>query len=671
MYPTSNPVSYALYALFSVGMMVLFVYLMYRRISVMLKAEPKNRFDRLGKRFLLMLKVVFGQTRILNPKFFDAGIAHAFIFWGFVILLINSTDVLIGGLYHGFHFPFMGPGTSLLTAYFNIRDIIEVIVTIMVLYAFLRRLVFKPKRLTIGWDGYLILGFIFLIMISDFFMNGAAKVMHPKDLSNVSIMNIWMGGWFSAQHMSWQTAHLIYNFSWWTHAVVVLLFLNFLPLSKHFHVITAIFNVFFQRLDSGYLPALDIENADHYGASKIHHFAWKDILDVYTCTECGRCQSVCPAFNTGKLLSPKKINEDMHLYIADNLSALVGHTREQLDELEYKHDPLVGNLIPEEVIWACTTCRACENTCPLTIEFIDRIVEMRRHLVLEESRFPKELQTAFNGMERNGNPWNINDDRLNWAKEDKTLIVKTVEENPDYEILYWVGCAGAFDQRGQNIARSFAKILNHAGVRFAVLGNRESCTGDSARRAGNEYLFSMMAEANVETLNKAGVQKIVTTCPHCLNTLKNEYPQFGGHYEVIHHTEFIDRLQKEGKLKLKTAENSPKITFHDPCYLGRHNNIYQQPRQDIKMLGYDFIELDRSHGNSFCCGAGGAQMWKEEEKGSEPVRQNRMKEVQASGAEIVCTACPFCLTMMNDASNELEADVAAKDIAELVAERLE
>ncbi len=670
MHPTNGMVAYVSYVVFFVIMMALFVYLMYRRIAVILKGQPKNRFDQIGKRIVSLIEVVLGQTRILNRNFLGAGFLHAFIFWGFVVLLINSTNVLIGGFFHNFHFPFLGRGSSALTVYNNMRDIFELIVAVMVVVAFFRRMVLKPKRLTINWEGYLILLFILLIMLSDFVMNGAEKVLHPAGLSNASLMNFWMGSVFQSWHMTAQTAQILLNIGWWTHAAVLLIFLNFLPLSKHFHVITAPFNVFFRRLDPEPMPTIDIENAEHYGASKIHHFAWKDILDVYTCTECGRCQSVCPAFNTGKLLSPKKINEDMRHYINENINLIISHSGEELDELEAAHDPLVGNVISEEVLWACTTCRACENACPLTIEFIDRIVDMRRHLVLEESRFPKELQIAFNGMERNGNPWNMNEDRLQWAKEDSSLQVKTVEENPDFDILYWVGCAGAFDQSGQNIARAFTKILNHAGVNFAVLGNKESCTGDSARRAGNEYLFSMMAEGNIETLNQAGVKKIVTTCPHCLHTLKNEYPQFGGDYEVIHHTQFIDQLMQEGKLKLDSGKKNQRLTFHDPCYLGRHNHIYDAPRDDVKRLGFDFVELENSHQSSFCCGAGGAQMWKEEETGEEAVRRKRFAEVQQSGAEMLGTACPFCLTMMHDAANELESDVAVKDIAEIVAGQL-
>ncbi len=671
MHPTNGTVAYVIYIVFFVVMMVLFIYLMYRRIAIVLKGQPKNRFDQIGKRIVLLIKVVLGQTRILNRNFLGAGFLHAFIFWGFVVLLINSTNVLIGGFFHEFHFPFLNNGSTALTVYYYMRDIFEIIVAVMVLIAVFRRSVLKPKRLTINWEGYLILLFIFLIMLSDFVMNGAEKILHPSHLNNASLMNYWMGSLFQSWHISVRTAQILLDMGWWTHAGVLLLFLNFLPLSKHFHVITAPFNVFFRRLDPEPIPAIDIENAEHYGASKIHHFAWKDILDVFTCTECGRCQSVCPAFNTGKLLSPKKINEDMRHYINENMSLLVAHSAKELDELQATHDPLVGNVISEEVLWACTTCRACENACPLTIEFIDRIVEMRRHLVLEESRFPRELQSAFNGMERNGNPWNMNEDRLAWVKEDPSLEVKTVDENPDFEILYWVGCAGAFDQKGQNIARAFTKILNHAQVNFAVLGNKESCTGDSARRSGNEYLFSMMAEANVQTLNQAKVKKIVTTCPHCLHTLKNEYPQFGGQYEVIHHTQYIEELIHSGRVKLSRDEQQRKVAFHDPCYLGRHNRVFDAPREDVRQLGFDLVELKDHRENSFCCGAGGAQMWKEEEPGQEPVRQHRFKEVQESGADILGTACPFCLTMLHDASNELESDIRVRDVAELVAEQLQ
>jgi len=464
-----------------------------------------------------------------------------------------------------------------------------------------------------------------------------------------------------------QTVEIMVHVSWWLALGLILAFIPYFPSTKHIHLFMGPFNFATRpkRNSYGTLEALDFENDDieQFGVAHLEHLEKTQIVDAYACIMCGRCQDACPAYTTGKELSPAAVEINKRYFIKEHKNTLASDGEVEKTFLDFA--------LSESALWACTSCAACLDICPVGNEPMIDILNVRRDRVLMESQFPKELQGAFNGMERNQNPWNINDDRLKWAKEDESLSVPDVDENPDFDILYWVGCAGAFDQKGQNIARSFSKILNHAGVNFAVLGNKESCTGDSARRAGNEYLFAMMAEANVETLNSAKVTKIVTTCPHCMHTLKNEYPQFGGNYEVVHHTEFIETLQKENKLKLTEDSNAQKITFHDPCYLGRHNSVFEAPREDIKMLGGQFIEMDRSGADSFCCGAGGAQMWKEEEAGDEPVRQNRMKEVQESGADIVCTACPFCLTMMRGAANELEAGVEAKDIAELIAERLE
>ncbi|GBD92981.1 anaerobic glycerol-3-phosphate dehydrogenase subunit C [bacterium BMS3Abin05] len=665
MHPTSSPVAYAIYVVFFVGMLVLFAVLIRQRLKVMLQAEPVHRYDHIGTRIWNVVKIVLGQSRILNFKFFDAGIMHAFIFWGFVILLINSSDILFGGLFHGFHFPLLGPGSALLTIYFYSRDIIEIIVLVMIFYAFIRRLVLKPKRLTINYEGYIILLFIFLIVVSDFFMNGAATVMHPNDLPNVSLMNIWVGGYFVSQQMSWQTAHLIFNIGWWTHAVTVLVFLDFLPVSKHFHVITAVFNVFFKRLDTGYLPKLDIENATHYGASKIHHFNWKAILDVYTCTECGRCQSVCPAFNTGKPLSPKRLNEDMREYINKNRHTIDANPREKLDELDYVGDPLIGNTISEDVIWACTTCGACEHVCPLTIEFIDRIVEMRRSLVLEESKFPKELVTTYKNIENNSNPWGIGaSEREAWTEG---LTLRRMRDVKKTDVLYWVGCAGAFDDAGKKTSHAMVKILNAAGVDFAILGTEENCTGDPARRSGNEYLFQMQTETNIETFNKYKFNRIVTQCPHCYNTLKHEYPQFGGNYEVIHHTQFIEELLEQGKIKL-TKPLKGRITYHDSCYLGRHNAIYDAPRNVITAIPeVELSEMPRHKEDGFCCGAGGGRMWMEETIGTR-INHDRVEEAIRINPNVVATACPFCHTMLNDGLKDKgQEDIRTLDIGQLVA----
>lgn len=417
----------------------------------------------------------------------------------------------------------------------------------------------------------------------------------------------------------------------------------------------------------GTLEIIDFENdqTEQYGVAKIEHLEKSQLLDAYACIMCNRCQDVCPAYLTGKELSPSALEINKRTYLNQNRKALAGGEESKELILDYGLSP--------SALWACTSCAACVEICPVGNEPMYDILTIRRDRVLMESNFPKQLQGAFNGMERNQNPWNMNEDRLKWMEADPSLVVKTVEQNPDFEILYWIGCAGTFDQRAQKITRAFTKILNKAEINFAVLGNKEGCTGDSARRAGNEYLFSKMALHNIETLNTYKVKKIVVTCPHCLHTLKNEYPQMGGRYEVIHYSQYIETLLASGKIKFdaKIRASKIKIAYHDPCYLGRHNRIFEAPRNILKSLGRPFAELERNKTNSFCCGAGGAQMWKEEEKGSESVRHNRLKEIQKTSSDLLCTTCPFCLTMLTDASNELQVAIEIQDLAQILVEYLE
>ncbi len=652
-------------------------FLSWKTFSILVKVIHRGQgtlyLDHFWKRFSNALLIVFSQKTVLKTRL-GTSILHALIAWAFILyFLVNLGDVLTGYIPH---FHFMGEG-SIGNVYRLFVDFFSVFALISMSYFLIRRFVFGSERLTIRDNvkvyakarsgmrtDSLIVGVFILLHIGFRFLGETFSLhLHGSDpwqpLAS-AVSALWAG-------MSPETTTLMVHVSWWVALGLILAFVPYFPLSKHIHLFMGPINFLTrpERSAPGTLEPLDFENDDveQFGVANLEHLDKTQILDAYACIMCNRCQDACPAYTTGKELSPAALEVNKRYFIKENGKALA--------EGEESTQTLLDFALSESALWACTSCAACVEVCPVGNEPMFDILNMRRDRVLMESQFPKELQGAFNGMERNQNPWNINDDRLAWAKEDDSITVKTVEENPDYDILYWVGCAGAFDQKGQNIARSFSKILNHANVNFAVLGNNESCTGDSARRAGNEYLFSMMAEANVETLNKAKVKKIVTTCPHCLHTLKNEYPQFGGQYEVVHHTQFIDRLQKEGRLKLKAAENSKKITFHDPCYLGRHNQEFDAPRNDIKALGMEYVELERSGSNSFCCGAGGAQMWKEEESGNEPVRQNRFKEIESSGADIVGTACPFCLTMMRDASNELESSVEAKDIAELVAEQLD
>lgn len=396
---------------------------------------------------------------------------------------------------------------------------------------------------------------------------------------------------------------------------------------------------------------LDDQSIEQFGAAKMSDLGWEQIMDAYACIQCFRCQEVCPAYNTGKILSPAalEINKRYHLKTGDT-------------------DAPMLNLISEEAVWACTSCGACVDICPVGNEPMRDILDIRRNLAMMESQFPKELENAFKGIERNANPWNVPQaDRLKWAEG---LDVPTIEQNPKPDVLWWVGCAPATDPRAQKTAQAFAKILNAARVNFAVLGKHESCTGDPARRAGREDIFFAMASQNVEVLNEVKPKRIVATCPHCLHVLKNEYPAFGGEYEVVHHTQLINELVGAGKISMEVDEDQFSVTFHDPCYLGRHNNIFDAPRDALTSAGASTIEMPRHSEQAFCCGAGGAQIWKEEEEGTMRVNTERFTEAKATGALTLAVGCPFCLLMMTDASKADGGEIQVKDVAEIVAERL-
>jgi Fe-S oxidoreductase len=471
-----------------------------------------------------------------------------------------------------------------------------------------------------------------------------------------SLSNIWL-------NLDNGTQILLMHTCWWLAIGLILVFIPYFPKSKHAHLFMGPLNYLTrpQRSAAGTLDRIDFEDEtiEQFGVSRIEHLDKTLILDAYACIMCNRCQDVCPASITGKELSPSALEINKRYYLNEKAGKFL------LQEVSDQKFLDFG--LSESALWACTSCAACVEVCPVGNEPMLDILNIRRDRVLMEAQFPVQLQNAFNGMERNGNPWNMNNDRMAWTREDKNLIVPTVEENPDFEWLYWVGCAGAFDQRGQKIARAFTKILNAAKLNFAVLGDIEACTGDSARRTGNEYLFAMMAEKNVAKLNQFKVKNVVTTCPHCLHTIKNEYPQFGGNFEVLHHSQLINELVKDGKISAQNTKQS-RITFHDPCYLGRHNRIFDQPRDNLELAGIKVLEMERSREESFCCGAGGGNMWKEEEEGKETVRRERFNEATGTGADLLCTACPFCMTMLSDAGNELDSEMPVRDIAEIVAE---
>jgi Fe-S oxidoreductase len=593
-------------------------------------------------------------------------ILHGLIGWGFLsFLLINLCDLI-----------YAYTGIKLLEheytgwfgdAYRLIADIFNVLIIVGIVAMAVRRFILRPETLStrektllnakarwgITRDSAIVATFIFthnaMRFLGESFALALNNHVDPWQPTISAVSKIFVGANPTALVVG---EHLAF----WLSIGAVVAFLPYFPYSKHIHVFFAPINFAVKpdRRSVGELAFinLDDQSIEQFGAAKMKDLGWEQIMDSYACIMCFRCQEVCPAYTTGKLLSPAalEINKRYHFN--------GGGTT----------DVAMTDLINEEAVWACTSCGACVDICPVGNEPMRDILDIRRNLAMMESSFPKQLESAFKGMERNMNPWNISQaDRMKWADGIK---VPTIEQNPEPEILWWVGCAPATDSRAQKTAQAFAKILNTAGVNYAVLGKSESCTGDSARRAGREDIFFGLASQNVEILNEVKPKRIVTTCPHCLHTIKNEYPAFGGNYEVIHHTQFINELVGAGKIQLEITNHQLPITFHDPCYLGRHNNIFDAPRETLKSVGATTIEMPRNSEKSFCCGAGGAQMWKEEEEGSARVSETRFAEAKTTGADTIAVGCPFCLTMMVDAGKNEDSKIQVKDIAEIVAERM-
>jgi Fe-S oxidoreductase len=648
-----------------------------RRLVVYLRlGKPERRTDRPWKRVKNVLVVAFGQSKLLREPV--AGLMHLLIFWGFLVLLAAILESIGEGIVPGFSFAFLG---SLYGPLLFLEDLFGLLVVVSVLFALFRRYILRPKRLegdhVSGVDATIILLLILFIMLTLFGQNAGRIILKDGTANGFRIVSSTLASVFSGEP-SGQT-EMWFSVFWWLHVMLVLGFLNYLPYSKHLHILSSIPNVYLAKLEPrGRLKELNLqdETLAKFGASDVEDFTWKQLLDCYSCTECGRCTAACPANSTGKVLSPRKIIVDMRRRLMEKAPfVLAGVKPEAIGDSKRDGNhrlrrQLVDEYITEDELWACTSCLACVQECPVQIEHVDAIVDMRRYLVLNESRFPKELQVTFQNLERNFTPWGFSHStRADWAEG---LNIPRLSEKPNAEILFWVGCAGAYDARYKKVTQAFAKLMQIAGADFAILGAQEKCTGDPARRAGNEYLAQMLMRENVGTLNGYGVNRIVTTCPHCFNILKNEYPQFGGNYDVMHHSELLQDLIRSGKIKL-TREQHAKITFHDPCYLGRYNQMYDEPRTALGTIpGIQVVEMHRSRDKSFCCGAGAARMFMEERIGKR-VNIERTEEALSLKPNIVGTACPFCMTMLKDGVKEKDISglVQVKDIAEIVLEAVE
>jgi Fe-S oxidoreductase len=637
-----------------------------RIVGIFQRGQGKPDLDLARRRlFSALLK-----AGTLLPTFKTRPVAtlfHAMVAWGFIyFLLVNVGDVL-----QAFVKDFVFLGENWVgNVYRLLGDLLSVGVLTGMLALLVRRFVVRDPALGARENVLLhpqarfgilrdsaIVGTFILVHVGARFFGESFKIaaghVLPWQPFASLVANLW-GAW--SENALLVAEHV----SFWLAVGGILAFMPYFLYSKHIHLFFAPLNFLLkpERRSIGELGKLDFddESLEQFGATRLEDLGWEQLMDAYACIMCYRCQEACPAYNTGKVLSPAALEINKR-YFLNNEGGKIARG-------EQSSQALLEFAISEEAVWACTSCGACVDICPVGNEPMRDILEIRRALVLMDNKFPKQLQAAFRGMERNANPWNISPaDRMKWAEG---MAVPTIEENPQPEILWWVGCAPATDARAQKTARAFAEILDAAGVNYAILGEAEQCSGDSARRAGKEDIFFGLAQANIEILNEVKPGRIVTTCPHCLHTLKNEYPALGGNYTVLHHTTLITELINNGKLRLNT-DQAGRITFHDPCYLGRHNNIVADPRLALQRAHADLVEMPRHGMQSFCCGAGGAQMWKEEEHGHERVNANRFKEALNTGAETIAVGCPFCMVMLTDARKDANSEMQVLDVAEIIA----
>jgi Fe-S oxidoreductase len=633
------------------------------RLMMAVQGSTEFKLDRVVERVGVLFKDVLGQRNVRRKRL--PGLAHTLIFFGFLAVQPHSLELMIRGICPAFEVGRWIPGPY--GAYLFVADILASFVLVGFAYAIYRRTVVKPRYLTMGSDANLIILFTCLIIITFQFINAFQLLLPVEpggyDYQGVFPVSSLLIGIFGLDAMSPQQVFIGYQVAYWIHITTILSFLVYIPGSKHLHLLAAAPNVFLKPLErEKAIVKTDIENEEleTFGLGRVSELNWKNVLNLYACTECGRCEEQCPAANTDKPLSPKKVIHDLKVDLLDQSDAILGGNLDGVKPLVRGDSPVTA-----DVLWSCTTCRACEDICPVNIEHLDFIIEARKHQVLMEASFPPEVQETFTNLENQANPWGFGaDTRADWCKD---MDVPLMGDNPEAELLWFVGCAGSFDDRGKKISRAMARVLRRAGVDFAILGPEEACNGDMARRDGNEYLAQMLIQQNVEVLNQYKPKRILTGCPHCFNIIKNEYPQFGADYPVVSHAELLFDLHKQGRLK-PNGNTLGTLTFHDSCYLGRWNGIVQPPRDLLRSINNgQLTEMQRIREKGFCCGAGGGRMFMEETLGQR-INVNRAEEVMRTGAATVAAACPFCATMLNDGLMDKESAIVVKDIAELVDE---
>ncbi|MFH0937772.1 MAG: (Fe-S)-binding protein [Planctomycetota bacterium] len=640
---------------------LLFVTSCILRFRLVALGKPENRLDRPAQRLWEMLVYAFGQRRVAVVRY-PFGLNHFFIFWSFLALLMANAEFIVSGATDGRISLALLPDIVHHALVF-LFDIISLVTLVTICLAMARRLFFPPDYIEArSRDAFIILSLIALLMVAFYGTHAGMIAMGEENAAFAMPISSALAAWLN--NVSSVKLQMMTMACWWLHAFILLAFLNYLPYSKHLHIFTAIPNCFLRSLEKvNTLPREEFREDNTFGVGRLDDYTWKDLFDSYSCAECGRCANVCPARATGKPLNPRLVMHDIKVNLLKNGPLLRTGKPPVM--------PLIGNngegSVAEDVIWSCTSCGACLEVCPVFIEQLPKILLLRRNLVETRAKFPEELLNLFENMEQRSNPWGIAPaERAKWHAE---LNVKPFSAETEY--LFFVGCSGAFDSRNKQVTLALARVLDAAGVSWGILGREEKCCGDSLRRLGNEFIFDQMAQENVAQFRKLGVKKVIVQCPHCYSTLKNDYRQYGIELEVIHHSELIARLLREGRLRLSAVKDYGNLVIHDSCYLGRHNDIYEAPRAvATAATGKSPTELPRTRNNSFCCGAGGGRMWMEEKLGTR-INRERVQEALRAGSNTVCVSCPYCMTMFEDGlKDEHAATVRVKDIAELAAETL-